>query len=105
MNITLIALCVCGLLLHFLLRWWEAWRTKGRIGPIAYAMHELPMWLAAIVGAVICMIMLRNLPVLLGIPDSVALEAVLQVCALSAGYMGSSVAAKVMTLVSGKLSR
>jgi hypothetical protein len=101
MNLRLVLLCICGLLLHFLMRWWEAWRTTGPINPGAYALQDLPIWLAAIVGTVSVMLMLRSFLVLLGIEADAAparVESMMQLAAFCAGYMGSSIATKVPAL-------
>lgn len=105
MNFTLILLCVCGLLLHFLGRWSEACRTR-RVGPFAYLAQDVPGWLSAIIGTVVCMVLLPDLPAMLGVsaPD-ISGSGLMKALALSAGYMGSSIAAKVPALVTGRGTR
>lgn len=102
MNPTLILLCACGLLLHFLGRLSEHIRLKGKIGPIAYLRQDVPGWLSALIGSVACMAMLDSLPAMLGLGPVVSGGGLMQVAAFCAGYMGSSIAAKVPSLISGK---
>lgn len=105
MNITLILLCTCGLLLHFLGRYSEACRA-ARIGPLAYIAQDVAGWLSAIIGSVVCMVLLPDLPAVLGIvaPD-IEGSGLMKLLALTAGYMGSSIAAKVPALVTGRGTR
>jgi hypothetical protein len=105
MNLTLILLCVCGLLMHFLGRWGESCRSQ-RVGPFAYLRQDVPGWLSAIIGAVVCMVLLPDLPAVLGIvaPD-IENSGLMKLLALTAGYMGSSLAAKVPALVTGRGTR
>lgn len=105
MNLTLILLCVCGLLLHFLGRYGEACRTPPRVGPLAYLRQDIPGWLTAIIGTVVSMVLLPELPVVLGLGPVVAGGGLMKILALSSGYMGSSIAAKVPALISGKGQR
>ena len=105
MNLTLILLCICGLLMHFLGRYTEAFRTD-RIGPLAYLRQDIPGWLSAIIGSLVCMVLLPDLPAMLGVsaPD-ITQTGLMKSLALSAGYMGSSIAAKVPALVTGRGTR
>jgi hypothetical protein len=102
MNATLILISVGGLVLHFVTRWGEHWRTSGKCGPVTYAMQDPPGWIAAAVGACVCMLMLQNLPAMLGIPGDVGESGLMQAAAFTAGYMGSSVAAKLPAIFTGK---
>lgn len=99
MTIRLILLSILGLLLHFVMHWWAAWKVQGRIGPRAFLMQEPPRWIAAVLGMLACMLMLRGLLLILGItPDMETLpivEVLLQAMAFTVGYMGSSIAAKI----------
>lgn len=104
MNLTLILLCACGLLMHFLGRYGEACRAQ-RAGPLAYLAQDIPGWLSAIIGSVVCMVLLPDLPVVLGLGPVVAGGGLMKLLALTAGYMGSSIAAKVPALVTGKGAR
>lgn len=104
MNIIMILLCICGLALHFLMRWGESWR-KERISPLAYAVQDLPGWIAAPIGALVCMLLLDSLPALLGIPGDFTGSNLMRAAAFAAGYMGSSIAAKVPALFTGKGAR
>lgn len=104
MNVTLILLCACGLLLHFLSRYGEAARVN-KIGPAAYLRQDVPGWLSAVIGSLVCMLMIEDLPAALGLGPVVAGGALMKTLALSAGYMGSSIAAKVPALVTGKGTR
>lgn len=105
MNLTLILLCACGLLLHFLGRFGEYLKTQGKIAPMAYLAQDVPGWLSAIIGAVVCMALLPDLPGLLGLGPVVATGGLMKTLSLTAGYMGSSIAAKVPALVTGKGTR
>lgn len=95
MNLSLILLCICGLMLHFVTRWGDAWRTSGRISPLAFALLDPPAWIAAVLGAIACMMMLRALVSLLGVSETFSVDIVLQILAFTSGYMGSSIATKV----------
>lgn len=102
MNTTLILLCIGGLVLHFLGRYGEFWRTGERVWPHTYVMQDLPGWLSAAIGTAVCMLMLPDLPQLLGITGDVSDTGIMRLAALSAGYMGSSIAAKVPAFLTGK---
>jgi hypothetical protein len=104
MNVTLILLCACGLLLHFLSRYGEAARTT-KVGLVTYVRQDIPGWLSAVVGSLACMLMLDSLPAALGLGPVVATGGLMKILALSAGYAGSSLAAKVPALLSGKGAR
>lgn len=106
MNPTLILLCACGLLMHFLGRYSEACRAQ-RVGPLAYLAQDIPGWLSALIGSIVCMAILPDLPAVLGIPASPELagSGLMKLLALTAGYMGSSIAAKVPALVTGRGTR
>ena len=98
-----ITLCLCGLLLHYLGRWGEARRTQ-KVGPFAYLSQDIPGWLSAVIGSLVCMLLLPQLPAILGLPDGSG-AGLLNVLALTAGYMGSSIAAKVPAIVTGRGTR
>jgi hypothetical protein len=106
MNMTLILLCTSGLLLHFLGRWSEAGRTAP-IGAFSYLRQDIPGWLSAIIGSLVSMVLLPDLPGVLGIPTSPEIQGsgLMKLLALTAGYMGSSLAAKVPALVTGRGTR
>jgi hypothetical protein len=104
MNVTLILLCLSGLALHFLGRWSEALRTQ-KVGPIAYLRQDVPGWLTAVIGTGVCMLLLPDLPGVLGLGPVVAGGGLMKLLALSAGYMGSSIAAKLPALVTGRGTR
>ena len=106
MNMTLILLCTSGLLLHFLGRWGEAVRTAP-VGPIAYLARDIPGWLSAVIGSLVSMVLLPDLPAVLGIPSTPEIQGsgMMKLLALTAGYMGSSLAAKVPALVTGRGAR
>jgi hypothetical protein len=105
MNLTLILLAVGGLLLHFLGRYGEYWRSTAKVGPWAYIVQDPPGWLSAIVGTAICMLLLQDLPTLLGIPPEFSGGSLLRIAAVTSGYMGSSLAAKVPALFTGRGTR
>jgi hypothetical protein len=105
MNWLNITLCLCGLALHFLGRFGEACRVQ-KVGPFAYLRQDIPGWLSAIIGSLVCMLLLPDLPAALGIvaPD-IEGSGLMKLLALTAGYMGSSIAAKVPALVTGRGTR
>ena len=53
----------------------------------------------------VSMVLLPELPVVLGLGPVVAGGGLMKILALSSGYMGSSIAAKVPALISGKGQR
>lgn len=105
MNWLNITLCLCGLALHFLGRWSEARRTQ-KVGPVDYLSQDVPGWLSAIIGSLACMLLLPDLPAALGIsaPD-IQNTGMMRLLALTAGYMGSSIAAKIPAIISGRGTR
>lgn len=104
-TLVLIMLCLCGLVLHFLMHWWEVWRNEGPVSPVAYSKRNIPMWLIAIVGSVSCMLMLTSLPAFFGLAEATSpmLEPMLQVLAFCSGYMGSSIVVRVARIVGHKI--
>lgn len=79
-----------GLLLHFLSRWGEHWRTSAKDGPWAYVKLDLPGWVTAAVAAVASYLVLPQLGPYVGVEPPLG--------ALAAGYMASSLAAKLPSL-------
>lgn len=104
MTATLIALCIGGLLLHFLGRYGEFWRTGEHVWPHTYVAQDLPGWLFALVATGVCMLLLPDLPKILGMPASfdAGNSGLMRVLAFTAGYMGSSIAAKVPAWITGQ---
>lgn len=104
MNLTLILLCIGGLALHFLGRYGEFWRTGEKVGPHIYAMQDLPGWIFALVATGVCMLLLPDLPKIIGMP--VGFDAgnsgLMRILAFLAGYTGSSIAAKVPAYFTGQ---
>lgn len=80
-------LVFAGLVLHFLSRWGEFWRTTERLGPWDYLKHDPPGWLFAVVGAGVSYLVLPQLGPVLGVEPPLG--------AVAAGYMASSLAAKL----------
>jgi hypothetical protein len=105
MNLTLVLLAIGGLLLHFLGRYGEYWRSTEKIGPWPYILQDPPGWLSAVVGTLVCMLLLQDLPTLLGIPAEFSAGGLMRFAAVTAGYMGSSLAAKVPALFTGRGTR
>lgn len=91
-------MAMAGLGLHFLGRWGEYWRQQ-RTNPWTYMTQDLPAWLAAVIGAVVFYFALPEIGQVTG--ASVAIG-VTPLWSLTAGYMGSSMAAKVLSLITGK---
>lgn len=83
-----ILMAVLGLAMHFLSRYSEYFRTNSRISPRAYLNLDPPGWISAVIGAVVTVILLPELGPVVG------LSATLSGCFV-AGYMGSSLAAKL----------
>ncbi len=104
MNWVNLTLCLCGLALHFLGRFGEARRTQ-KVGPVAYLAQDIPGWLSAVIGSGACMLLLPDLPAALGIGPVVANGGLMKILALSAGYMGSSLAAKIPAIITGRGAR
>lgn len=104
-TLVLIMLCLCGLVLHFLMHWWEAWRVEGPMSPVAFGRRSIPMWLIAIFSSVTCMLMLTNMPAFFGLSEPVSpmVEPLLQAFAFCAGYMGSSIVVRIARVIGHKI--
>lgn len=83
-------LIFAGLLLHFLSRWGEHWRTTAHDSPIAYLKLDAPGWAAAAVAALASYLVLPQLGPYVGVEPPLG--------ALAAGYTASSLAAKLPNL-------
>lgn len=105
MNVALILLAIGGLLLHFLGRWGEYWRGTEKLAPWPYIMLDPAAWLSAVLGMLLCMALLQDLPKLLGIPPEFDAAALMRFAAVTAGYTGSSLAAKIPALFTGRGTR
>lgn len=79
-----------GLLLHFLSRWGEHWRSHERVGPVHYVKLDPPGWAMAAVAALASYLVLPQLGPYVGVEPPLG--------ALAAGYMASSLAAKLPNL-------
>jgi hypothetical protein len=83
-------LILAGLLLHFLSRWGEHWRTTAPDGPWAYIKLDPPGWSMAALAALASYLVLPQLGPYVGVEPPLG--------ALAAGYMASSLAAKLPNL-------
>lgn len=99
MNIdaTLVLMTLLGLLLHFLSRYGEFWRSSGKLGPGAYLMQDPIAWAVAAIGTLVAYVLLPELGPLVGLSATPA-------GAFGAGYMGSSLAAKLPGLLAPKIA-
>ena len=88
-----LAMCALGFAAHFTARWAEFWRTGEHIGPLAYVKLDPPGWLAAILATAGTYLMLPEAPALLGGAGGLT-----PFNAFAAGYMGSSIGAKLPAL-------
>ena len=86
-----------GLVFHFLGRWGEVWRTSAPIGPGAYILLDPIGWASAGLGAIVALILLPEIGPLVGLYATPA-------GAFGAGYMGSSLAAKLPGLLAPKVA-
>ena len=77
-------MCGLGLLLHFVSRWAEFWKTGDRLNPWAYATLDAPGWAFAALSAVAAYIVLPEVG-----------GQMTPLWALTAGYSGSSIGAKL----------
>ena len=98
-----------GLLLHVVSCWREYCRGVARVTPWAYVRQDVPAWLAALIGTIIAVMLLRDvaailtaLQVTLGIRD--ALVNATRLLDLTAGYMGSSWEAKLPGIILPRIS-
>ena len=91
-------MAMAGLALHFLGRWAEFWRQQ-RTNPWTYVTMDLPSWLAAVIGAVVFYFALPEIGTVTG---SSVVIGVTPLWSLTAGYMGSSMAAKVLSIFTGR---
>lgn len=105
MNLSLIILCLLGFVVHFCMRWGEYWRTKAQIAPWTYSLHDLPGWVTSVAATVALMMLLQSLPRILGLPPEVASSNLMDALAFVVGYSGSSIAAKVPAMFTGKGER
>lgn len=90
-------MAAAGFLLHFLSRYGEHWRTAAKLSPVAYVALDWPGWLSALVGTIACYVALPELGPLFGMPITMT-----PLGALTVGYMGSSLAAKLPALFTGR---
>jgi hypothetical protein len=95
MNATVIILCIAGFALHFLGRYGEFLRTGEKIGPLVYLAQDWPGWLSAAIGTAVTLALLPEVGPLIGISTG-------NLGAVLAGYVGSSLSAKLPALMTGK---
>lgn len=101
----LVVLSFLGFVVHFGMRWGEYWRTKERITPWSYSLQDLPGWVTSVAATVALMMLLESLPQILGLPPELSHSNLMGVMAFLVGYSGSSIAAKVPALFTGKGER
>lgn len=91
------AMSIAGLLLHFLFSWGEFWRAKdtARIGPLPYLALDPPAWLASTLGMIVAYFVLPELGEALGVGG----VKVSPLWSLAAGYVGSSMAPKLLGIL------
>lgn len=94
---TLYLMCAAGFALHFLSRYGEFWRTGEKIAPHLYVAQDWPGWLSAALGTVVTFAALPELGPVLGLSVQMT-----PLGALTCGYMGSSLSAKLPALFTGK---
>ena len=94
----LVGMMVAGFVLHFLGRWGEYWRAHEKLGPVAYIRQDPPAWISAVIGAAAFYIALPELGPVLGVQAA----GVTPLWSLAAGYIGSSMAPKLLAIVAGK---
>lgn len=95
MTATTIILCIAGFALHFLSRYGEFWRTGEKIGPHTYIAQDWPGWMSAAIGTAVTLALLPEVGPLIGISTG-------KLGAVMAGYVGSSLAAKLPAMFTGK---
>jgi len=100
MTVTMVLLCLAGFALHFLGRYGEYWRTTEKVSPVVYVSQDWPGWLSAAIGTAATLLVLPELAPALGMQVSMT-----NLGALTAGYMGSSLAGKLPSLFTGKGAR
>lgn len=88
-----VALCVLGFVLHVLTRWGEFRKTAATVGLVEYLRLDVPGWTVAVLSTVAAYLILPEAGAILG--ASVSLT---PLGALTAGYMGSSLGAKLPAL-------
>lgn len=88
-----VALCALGFLIHVLTRWGEFRKTGAAVGLVEYLRLDVPGWAVAVLSTVAAYLILPEAGALLG--ASITLS---PLGALTAGYMGSSLGAKLPAL-------
>lgn len=88
-----VVLCALGFGLHFLSRWAEFWKAVEKIGPWAYVKLDAPGWAAALLATVAAYLVLPEAPSIMG-----SAAGLTPLGAFTAGYMGSSIGAKLPAL-------
>ena len=94
----LVGMMLAGFVLHFLGRWGEYWRAHEKLGPVRYVLLDPPAWISAVVGALAFYVALPELGPVLGVQAAGATP----LWSLAAGYIGSSMAPKLLAMVAGK---
>lgn len=90
-------MALAGLGIHFLTRWGEHFRQYPN--PWTYLTLDLPAWLLAVLGSVVFYFALPEIGQATGSNMAIG---VTPLWSLTAGYMGSSMAAKVLTIFTGR---
>jgi hypothetical protein len=83
-----------GLALHFMGSWGEHWRSVGRVSPQAFIATDYPGWIAAFIAGALSYATLPQLGPMLGIEPPLG--------AVAAGYMASSLGAKIASFTPKK---
>jgi hypothetical protein len=99
MNSLHVAMTGTGLLLHFLTRYGEFWRNPAtpRPTPWGYVLQDPVAWSVAAIGAGVSYVALPELGPLVGLSATPA-------GSFAAGYIGSSLSAKLPAILAHKLA-
>lgn len=104
MTIDLHLIAVLGFVLHVLTRWGEYRRAVDKVGLWAYIRQDPPAWAAAVVGTAIAIMLVPDISAIMAayeVPASLRdkVEAAARLIYFTAGYMGSSLVAKLPGLI------
>jgi len=91
-------LCAAGFSLHFLSRYGVHWRTVAKVWPWQFVALDPPAWASSLIATASLPYILPELGPLIGMPVSLTAFG-----AFCCGYMGSSLAAKLPSLLPKKL--
>lgn len=100
----LYVIALLGFLLHLLMRWGEYRRGVEKLGLWAYVAQDPAAWGAAVVGTVIAVMLVPDISAIMAayqVPQSIhdKVQAAARLIYFTAGYMGSSLVAKLPGLV------